>query len=332
MFETCKKCGMPNTRPNSVFVDGVCQPCINYASREEINWQGREDALDGLLNDARKMKRQYDCVCPVSGGKDSVAIVAVLTQKGFNPLLVTVTDEFTHTQAGLHNAKNIAERFNLDHIVFRHQPSEFKARTRVDFESELHPLKWIEERIYRTPIQIAKAMSIPLVFFGENSGYEYGSDSQLGMIHPLSDSETKVLYYFAFTPYCEENSLQMARRHGFKDLSDFNEWPRQGNVEQFTQIDSMGYIIQLWTKFPKFGFQRVTDITSRLVRRGKMTLERANQLVKDEDWRCDPAAKADFCRTIDITEKKFDATVNFHANRDIVVCDGAGRWRRRDLL
>lgn len=332
MFETCKKCGMPNTRPGSVFIDGVCQPCINYASREEINWQGRETMLSDLLIGAKQLNGQYNCVCPVSGGKDSVTIVAGLTQRGFNPLLVTVTDEFAHTQAGLHNAKNIAERFNLDHIVFRHQPGEFKARTLADFESELHPLKWIEEKIYRTPIHIAKAMNIPLVFFGENSGHEYGSDSQLGMIHPLSDSATKVLYYFAFTPYCEENSLQIARSHGFKDLNDFNEWPRQGNVEQFTQIDSVGYIIQLWTKFPKFGFQRVTDITSRLVRRGKMTLERANQLVKDEDWRCDPAAKADFCRAIDITEKRFDAVVNDHANRTIVTKDNAGRWRRIDLL
>lgn len=332
MFETCKKCGMPNTRLGSVFTDGVCQPCINFENRAEIDWQKRKEMLDDILTDARRHGAQYDCVCPVSGGKDSLTIVAGLVERGAVPLLVTVTDEFTHTQAGLHNVKNIAERFDVDHIVFRHAPGEFVYNSRKDFENELHPLKWIEEKIYRTPIQIAKAMGIPAVFFGENSGYEYGSDPELSVLHPLSDEQTKVYYYFGFTPYDERKNMQTAREYGFKDLNDFAEWPRQGNIEQFTQIDSIGYIIQLWTKFPKFGFQRVADMTSRMVRRGQMTLEKANQLVKDEDWRCDPAAKADFCRAIDITEKQFDEIVDKHANRDILQKDAAGNWRRKDLL
>ena len=332
MFETCKKCGMPNTRPGSVFADGVCQPCINFANRKEIDWQTRSDKLNEILIESQKHGAQYDCVCPVSGGKDSLTIVSGLVERGAIPLLVTVTDEFTHTQAGLHNVKNVAERFDVDHIVFRHAPGEFKHRTWQDFKNELHPLKWIEEKIYRTPVQIAKAMGIPVVFFGENSGYEYGSDPELSVLHPLSDEQTKVYYYFGFTPYDEQKNLQTARKYGFKDLNDFNEWSRQGNIEQFTQIDSIGYIIQLWTKFPKFGFQRVADMTSRMVRRGKMTLERANQLVRDEDWRCDPAAKADFCRTIDITETVFDEIVDKHANRDILIKDAAGNWRRKDLL
>ena len=42
------------------------------------------------------------------------------------PLLVTVTDEFTSTAAGLHNIKNISERFDLDHIIFRHSPQTLK--------------------------------------------------------------------------------------------------------------------------------------------------------------------------------------------------------------
>lgn len=332
MFETCKKCGMPNTRPGSVFTDGVCQPCINFANRKAINWQKRSQMLSEILNNARKHGAQYDCVCPVSGGKDSLTIVAGLVERGAVPLLVTVTDEFTHTQAGLHNVKNIAERFDVDHIVFRHAPGEFKHNTWEDFKRELHPLKWIEEKIYKTPIQIARAMGIPTVFFGENSGYEYGCDTELSVIHPLSDDMTHVYYYFAFTPYCEESSLHIARSHGFKDLTDFAEWPRQGNIEQFTQIDSIGYIIQLWTKFPKYGFQRVADMTSRMVRRGRMTLEKATEFVKNEDWRCDPAAKADFCKTINITEKCFDEIVDKHANRDILVKDAVGNWRRKDLM
>ena len=328
----CERCGMPDTRPGSIFTDGVCQACHNMDNREAIDWLRRDADLRGICQNAISMKNTYDCICPVSGGKDSTTIVAGLTDLGMRPLLVTVTDEFTHTQAGSHNVKNIAERFNLDHLIFRHEPQTFKGMTKADFYDEMHPLKWIEEKIYNTPTMVAKALGIPYVFFGENSAYEYGTSDVLEYRHPLSDEKVSVYYYFAFRPYDEHGSRDTARMYGFKDLDDFGEWPRQGQVEQFTQIDSVAYIIQLWTKFPKYGFQRVSDITSRMVRKGQMTKEVADQLVRDRDWICDPAAKRDFCNTIGITEREFNDAVDIHANRDILIKDSAGNWRRKDLL
>ena len=56
------------------------------------------------------------------------------------------------------------------------------------------------------------------------------------------------------------------------------------------------------------------------------------QMIKDSDWICDPLAKRDFCRTIRITEKEFDDTVDRFANRELLVKDVNGNWRRRDLL
>ncbi len=44
----------------------------------------------------------------------------------------------------------------------------------------------------------------------------------------------------------------------------------------------------------------------------------------------DPAAKRDLCRTIGITEEFFDECVDKHANRDLLVKDINGNWRRKD--
>lgn len=332
MLEVCKECGMPNTRPGSVFTNGICQPCINYENRQNIDFSSRKALLEDICQKRIAEGAEYDCVCPVSGGKDSTVIVSELVKLGMRPLLVTVTDEFTHTQAGASNVKNISERFNLDHIIFRLAPQDFKKHTLKDFEEELHPLKWVEERIYQTPIKIAKLYNIPLVFFGENSSYEYGSSNDLELLNPLSDDDTSVYYFFAFHPYNEADVMQTAKSYGFKDLDDFDEWFRQGNIENFTQIDSMAYIIQLWTKFPKFGFQRVSDMTSRMVRKGQITKEQADLLVKEKDYICDPAAKRDFCNTLDISEEYFDEIVDKHANRDILTKDVNGVWRRKDLF
>jgi len=322
---------MPDTRPGSDFKNDVCLSCRNYINRKNIDFVERQKMLKEICKKRILEKGEYDCVCPVSGGKDSTVIVSELVNLGMRPLLVTVTDEFSKTKAGQHNIKNIAERFDLDHIIFRHSPQFFKEQTLRDFEKELHPLKWIEDKIYVTPIRIAKLYKIPLVFFGENSNYEYGASNTLDLLHPLSDDETKVYYFFAFYPYNEKDNMEKAKKYGFKDLDDCNEWFRQGNIENFTQIDSIAYIIQLWTKFPKFGFQRVSDMTSRMLRKGQITKEQAALLVKEKDYICDPAAKRDFCNTLGITEKHFDEIVDKHANKNILVKDVNGNWRRKDL-
>lgn len=328
----CKECGMPDTRPGSNFQDQVCLACRNYKNRKTINWAERHYELKRICSERVAEKGEYDCVCPVSGGKDSTVIVSELVKLGMRPLLVTISDEFTKTKAGIHNINNISEEFNLDHIIFRYSPQTFKEMTLKDFENELHPLKWIEEKLYSTPVRIAKLYNIPLVFFGENSDYEYGTIDTLDFLHPLSDNETKVYYFFSFYPYNELDVMRKAKKYGFKDLDAFDEWFRQGNVENFTQIDSYAYIIQLWTKFPKFGFQRVSDIASRMVRKKQISKEQATLLIREKDYICDPAAKRDFCNTLEITEEYFDKIVDQHANKDILFKDVNGNWRRFDLF
>ena len=136
----------------------------------------------------------------------------------------------------------------------------------------------------------------------------------------------------AIYPYSNTDSLKVAKEIGFKTLDDFDDWQRQGSADSYTQIDSKGYMMQHWTKFIKFGFQRVSDLACRFVREDIFTKEQAEQLIKDFDWICDPLAKKDFCRTIGITEEEFNNTVDKFANTDILVKDANGHWRRRDLI
>ena len=97
----CKKCWMPDTRPGSMFEDGVCGACRNYERRSEIDWTKRDMELSSLLGRFRSKKGEYDVLIPVSGGKDSHRIVDEMIGRGMNPLLLTVTDSFTHTSAGV---------------------------------------------------------------------------------------------------------------------------------------------------------------------------------------------------------------------------------------
>jgi hypothetical protein len=325
----CKTCGFPlDTRPGLKEKDGVCLACINNDKKKDIDFKERQRWLTKLIKEKKSGK--YDCLIAVSGGKDSHMIVKRLIENHGvkNPLLVSVTDEFTHTKAGKHNIDNLVNLYDLDLITFRCKPNTFKKETLKDFKESLHPLKWIEERIYDIPVEVAKNYKIPLVFYGENSAFEYGTSEELEIFHPASDNETSIIFMGAIYPYSITDSLAQAKEIGFKDLDDFCEWPRQGSIEQYTQIDSIAYIIQLWTKFVKFGFQRVSDIACRLVREGIYTKDQALIYIDMYDYICDPTARGDFCNAIGITRKEFDDIVDKHANKKLVEKVN-GEWKTR---
>jgi len=200
-------------------IDGECGACVNNRTKKLIDFKQRQEWLTKYLADNKG--ENYDCVVAVSGGKDSHMIVRRLYENHGvkKALLVSVTDEFTHTEAGKRNIDNLVKRYHCDHITFRCDPQEFVRHTKEDFLCELHPLKWVEEKIYKVPVEIAKAFGIPIVFFGENSAFEYGNDPDLCIFHPASDADTDIIFMGAIYPYSITDSLQQAREIGFIDLT-----------------------------------------------------------------------------------------------------------------
>lgn len=348
-MERCTKCGFPNTRPGIIFKDGICQACINYEGRKYVDWATRQNELK-LLCLSHKGKGKYDCIIPVSGGKDSYFLVHTLVREmGMRPLLVTVTDPFTHTEAGSHNLKNLRTIFNLPHWQYAISPDLFRRVTRAAFEDTGEPLKFVEYAIYTIPVMLAKALDISLVFFGENSGFEYGnteenyydanpdienmmvkidserawwnakgiSNDEIDSILPATGwrDDVQVCYMSYFKPWSSLSNLEIAKKYGFRDLA--GEWARKGTIENFEQIDSVAYMVHLWMKYPKFGFQRVSDIASRRVREGAMTLREARIQMLDKDPQLDPWAKSDFCNFCEYDEGQFAEIVNKFWNPEV---------------
>jgi hypothetical protein len=69
-----------------------------------------------------------------------------------------------------------------------------------------------------------------------------------------------------------------------------------------------------------------------MLRKHQITKQQADLLVKEKDYVCDPAAKRDFCKTLNITETYFDEIVDKHADKNILIKDVNGIWRRKDLF
>ena len=338
--EFCKRCGYPlGRRPRLYEKDGLCGACINDDIKKTIDWKARQNQLNEIIKSSHS-DCEYSAVIAISGGKDSTMIVKRLVENhGLkNPLLVTCADPFTMTETGRANIRNTAEHFDLDLITYQYRPKTAKQEILRDFEEKLNPMMVFEDRLSGPdafPIQVAKNFGIPLVFYGENGPFEYGNEgaTELPIFHPASDDKTKVIWLCSIYPYSIMDSLNEAREVGFKDLDENNHgWDRVGQIENYTQIDSYGYLVHQWTKYVKFGAQRVADIACRLAREGVLTRDQAILLTNTNDHLCDPKAKRDFCHSLGITEEFFDNVVEKHVNKDVVDKDIDGNWKRKDLF
>ncbi|MFC1577316.1 N-acetyl sugar amidotransferase [Candidatus Omnitrophota bacterium] len=362
----CRRCLMPDTRPGSIFDrKDICQACRNYEKRKTVDWKRRTAELRKLCDGYRRNDGYYDCLIPVSGGKDSHFLVHKMKMElGMNPLLVTVGDPFTKTKAGLANFRNLGDTFSCDHILFDLSIDLFRRATRIAFEESCEPLRLVETAIYTVPLKMAVRLKIPLVVFGENSAYEYGSTEkddysateailrmfksisidywlkkgiskkEINAICPpaqkeLNSVKPEVIFMSYFTPWSSTGHLSIAKKYGFRDLA--NEWKREGYIEDFEQIDSVAYLVHLWLKYPKFGFQRISDVASRRVREGLISLSQAKELVIKNDHKLDRRAMKDFIDFLEYTPKQFWDVVERFWNRDIFK-NVDGVWQLRDSI
>jgi len=329
--------------------DGVCIACRNYDARQNTPWEARADDLRDLCEEYMRDDGRYDVLIPVSGGKDSHTLVHVLkNQEHMHPLLFTVTDPFTKTDAGMDNIKNLVGHFGCDHMAFTLNEDLHRRLIIEDTENELHPLKTVEMLIYVLPSLFAGKLGIPLVFFGEDSAYLYGTSEvetpdatptvraiydELRLKfwkgkndpHPFANEVRRMVRHLStddalegvdvqwmsyYMDWDDEKNYELAEKHGFRDLT--GEWEREGWLEPYTQIDSCAYILQIWTKYPKYGFQRATDMASRWIRKGKITRDEGMRLVEENDHKLDPRAFDDFLWFLRKDEEWFWKCVKRH--------------------
>ena len=359
----CKKCIMPNTRPGITFnEEGVCIACQNNERKKLVNWDARMEELKALCDKyRRKQPGQYDCIIAVSGGKDSHYQVHIMKEvMKMNPLLITVEDFFTMTEAGKHNVKNISEAFGCNMISFKPNRRAAKVISRYMFEKYGRPLWYVDRLLYTVPLYYAAALNIPLLVYGENVSYEYGGvddketysareqvfngvapdvelqelvdagvpmDELAYLEAPSRDMLDKLepIYLSYLVEWNGVKNYEFAKRRGFKDLT--HEWDRTNHIENFNQLDSYGYLLNAWMKFPKYGHAYATDYAARWVRYGMLTREEAIKLAEDRDHNIDPKIIEDFCGFTGMTTKEFYEALDKLYNKELFAQNSWGQWR-----
>lgn len=348
---------LPDTRPGVLLdADGVCRGCRNAEAKRGIDWEARARAFEALADDARSRATTYDCVIPVSGGKDSYWQVVTCHEHGLRPLCVTYAHP-GRTELGERNLRRLLER-GVDHLELRVNP-EVERRFIAKAFAETGTSGLVTHMaIYAWPLRVAVAHEIPLVVYGENSAFEYGSedDSLIGErvdqrwlarfgvtggttaqdwtddelsardLAPFfrpSDDEcaargVQAVFLGHFFPWDPERSLAIARRYGFEARA---EGPRVGHYD-YVNIDDDMIGVHHHAKWFKFGITRSWDTVSMEIRAERMARSDAIEVLRERGaetpW---PDIEA-FCDYAGISESRYFETLERFRNREI--------WSRRD--
>ena len=314
----CKKCLYPSTKPDLWFKDGICGACHAFNNRKNYNWNNGPKVFSELIKSSKKNPK-YDCIVPVSGGKDSTYQVWRVLQEGFNPLCVTApTDQLT--PLGRKNIENL-KGLGCDYIEVSVNQDVRKKINRYAFFS-VGDLQWPEHvLIYTIPVRMAVLFDIPTIIWGECGQREYGAGrpediklmyfdrrvlEEYGSLNGLRVTDLKDI------PGVSENDLYMyeypdaesVEKLGLKGiyLDNYFKWdgitnsiisqtlgfevyPKNilGTIANYENLDNYVHGIHDYQKYLKFGFSRATDIACNLIRRNLISREDASILVKEND-------------------------------------------------
>jgi len=364
----CKRCVVPDTRPGIVFHDdGICAPCHNQDYKNSIDWDKRWKELEKLADKYRGSNGDYyDCIITASGGKDSHYQVHIFKEKlRMNPLIVSI-DNVGWTETGRHNWNNLLSEFGVDAHMMSLNPKVCKNLFRKAFFQFGSPTWYFDKAIYAYPLQIAIKLGIPLIIYGENTNFERGGslnedtpsaleqinndvvkpvpwenilDDEITMkdvqpaIYPsqeaINSANLNPVFLSYYVKWSSYDNWQFARTRGFKDLEDTGEWIREGFMQQYDQIDTIGYLTHTWLKFIKFGHWINTDYLSTYIREGRVSRQEAIDYINENEHKLDKRMLQDFLDYTGISEEEFWATVDKFANLDYVEKRN-GEWRLKD--
>ncbi len=176
-MQYCKKCVYPgvSATPLTFSEDGICSGCRTAGQRAEVDWDRRKKQFEKLIEKYRsKDGSNYDCIIPVSGGKDSYFQIHIIKKiYGLNPLLVTYHGN-NYTPTGMKNLLNMREAFDVDHIFFTPSIRVLKSMNRIGMLL-MGDMNWHGHAgIFTYPIRVAVSEKVPLMVWGEHGFMDLG--------------------------------------------------------------------------------------------------------------------------------------------------------------
>ena len=315
----CKKCVLPSTRPHLIInEEGICSACLQQEM--PVDWEARGVEWKALVKETKSKRKIYDCLLPVSGGKDSFWQTKTCLDAGLHPLAFTWRPP-CRTEKGDQNLVALRE-LGVDHVDFSVNPRVERIITRRSFE-ETGADSAMHLAVFTSVIRFAYQLDIPLVVWSENSATTYagvgnplqGSELTIEWVKTLGSTHGRMAedwegqgitlkdlssYWCPTQEQLDEKGIRqvflgyylgwdgfenynVARRLGFKPGYPVQGYPIVGYY-RFADLDdpfvAAHHAIKMW----KFGFNRTMDNLSQEIRSGRISREDAVTIIRSKGF------------------------------------------------
>ena len=350
----CSSCLNMSTRPRISFDSfGRCNACQWAEEKKNMDWSSRQQELLDLLDAHKSSNGGFDCIVPVSGGKDGSYVAYQLKHKyGMNPLAVTIKPALS-LPLGDQNLDNFIKS-GFNHVHISPDPEIMRAFNKYGFIEKGFPYYGWLTAILTSVIRTALNFNIPLIFYGEDGEVEYGGSTQTKnqalfdieymksvyleggyqkVLSKLDNVDANSLYFWNFPQKNELEGKKLLLTH----WSYFESWDpyrnylvakekcgleekdegNSGTFTNFAQNDQALYALHTYMMYLKFGFGRATQDAGIEIRRGALSREQALNLVRLYDGHYPEEFIELYLDYYQMTRGAFDEVIDKWANKEL---------------
>ena len=351
----CNICAYPENHALGISFDesGTCSGCIIHREKFQLDWADRKQKLSNILSHYKlKSSANYDCIIPVTGGKDSFFIVDLIKHEfGLKPLLVSFNRHY-NTRGGIYNLEHMRTEIGCDIITMTMKPETTFKLMRHSFE-RLGSIHWpylAGSTVF--PVQMAVKKNIPLIIWGAHQGIDqvgmfshldevemtrrYRHEHDLLGLEPeqvpsdvpdeISETDVKPLFY------PEDTALQKVGVRGIY-LNNYLLWDtktqhetmqkkyniysskQKRTFDTYNDVDCIHYNnLHDYIKFCKFGYSKINDHVAREIRFGRITLDQGLFLIQKYQ-NFEDIKLSDASRAIGLQENTFKSILKRHTRK-----------------
>jgi tRNA(Ile)-lysidine synthase TilS/MesJ len=319
----CSRCILPMKEEETSVASGrQCALCDRYDKKwKGHDWQASRLEFKRSIEESRNRGNGYDCIVPVSGGKDSSYVLYVLRkQYGLRTLAVHYDNWFQSPEAH-DNVRSLVRRLGTGLISHCHAWEPLKelyktytVRTGGDICATCN--MGVSHAVYK----IAEAENIPLIIWGyspvlENtpiySGKRYcrekmyrnvlmgtGAESLAGLLaydHFKRRNHFKSLYFFAYHEYSESRIKEVLK----KELA----WKEASHGSN--KADCAIFPVANYFKILANGYGRLRIKKAALVRDGQIIRKEAMEEIEKREGTIPPPELREVLGKIGLAEEDF---------------------------
>lgn len=306
-MKRCRRCLVPDIVPGIILSpDGTCNLCLDHqamataAKASEESRQGFEADLEQTLKECRG-HGEYDCLVPLSGGKDSIYLLYKLSVE-YKLKVLAFTVDVNLPPLAWDNIRRAVAKLNVDHLVFSPSHGFYERAFRYLLQNQeergaVYTISYVYAPLFEgDAIKLAIEKGIPLVLAGYSPGqpepermlYEFSrklicetSWAPPGMVScgEFSADDISRFYNPAKLPAGTRFPRYLAPFHAWR----YSQEETMRKVVEYGLVASMKHANPIHSNYPinwlmmysdlrSFGYNPYAPEFSALIRQGKANL------------------------------------------------------------